>query len=198
MTKLNDIFESPLTNGIISALLNFNYPWLDDNNIDYINLQYHGNHSGNKIISPLLDNMLKEDKFLTNEQVIQLATIINSMYSTKWNKLYETTILTYNPIHNYDMSEEEIVNDVVETSTNDNGNDKYYGFNTSEPVPNTENTSSFTSNGTKDNTRTLTKSGNIGVTTTQKLLREERELWDWILLDTVFNDIDKILTIQIY
>lgn len=40
--------------------------------------------------------------------------------------------------------------------------------------------------------------GNIGVTTTQKLLQEERNLWLWNFFDEVFNDLDKELALAFH
>ena len=46
---------------------------------------------------------------------------------------------------------------------------------------------------------TLTRSGNIGVTTSQQMLQSERDLWIWnYFRDVVFPDVDKVLTIKIY
>lgn len=45
---------------------------------------------------------------------------------------------------------------------------------------------------------TLTRSGNIGVTTSQQMLQSERDLWVWNFLDQVFTDIDSVLTCKIY
>lgn len=40
--------------------------------------------------------------------------------------------------------------------------------------------------------------GNIGVTTTQKLLQEERELWIWNFFEDVFRDLDKELALAFH
>ena len=61
---------------------------------------------------------------------------------------------------------------------------------------NNENT--ITSSTSNDTTRELKRSGNIGVTTTQQMLQQERELWDWNYYNTVFKDIDNLLTLMIY
>lgn len=42
------------------------------------------------------------------------------------------------------------------------------------------------------------RSGNIGVTTTQKLIQEEREVWLWNYFEQVFNDVDSLLALQIH
>ena len=45
----------------------------------------------------------------------------------------------------------------------------------------------------------LTRSGNIGVTTSQQMIESERALWVWnFFYDVVFPDIDRVLTLQIY
>ena len=56
---------------------------------------------------------------------------------------------------------------------------------------------------TGDDTHTrnyeLTRSGNIGVTTSQQMLESERNLWMWnFFYGVVFPAIDRVLTIQIY
>lgn len=45
----------------------------------------------------------------------------------------------------------------------------------------------------------LTRSGNIGVTTSQQMIQSEHELWKWNFFnDVVFPDIDRVLTLMIY
>lgn len=49
----------------------------------------------------------------------------------------------------------------------------------------------------KDN-RTLTRSGNIGTTTSQMMIESDITLWKWNFLYDVFKDIDTIFTISTY
>ena len=61
--------------------------------------------------------------------------------------------------------------------------------------------SSNTASGKDTHTRNyrLTRSGNIGITTSQMMLQSERELWLWNFFErVVFPDIDRALTIGIY
>ena len=51
---------------------------------------------------------------------------------------------------------------------------------------------------TEDVERSLNRSGNIGVTTTQQMLQQERELWNYNFFDSVFEDLDKVLTLGVY
>ena len=100
--------------------------------------------------------------------------------------------------------------------------DGVYGFNSSNSVPSATGTESTTSADTE--TRDLTssrnvtnagtdntvasgtdseeyqfeKSGNIGYSTPQELLRQDIELWRETYFDQVFNDIDSFITIMVY
>ena len=95
-----------------------------------------------------------------------------------------------------------------------------YGFNSTDSVNSdiisgtgtetntTESTDTRTSNinRTNENTKTLnlthshefTRSGNIGVTTSQQMIQSEIDLWKWNFLTDVFNDIASVLALSIY
>lgn len=51
---------------------------------------------------------------------------------------------------------------------------------------------------TSEETEASHRYGNIGVTTTQKLLKEERELWIWNYFEQVFNDLDRELSLAFH
>ena len=67
LTKLNDVFTDWLTgDGIFTDLNEFSVPWktgeeTDADLIKNLNMAYHGSHSGDKNISPIVH------KFLTSE-----------------------------------------------------------------------------------------------------------------------------------
>lgn len=110
------------------------------------------------------------------------------------------------------------------SSTNTNNNSGAYGFNSADAV-NTD-TATGTEGTTADNTETINnkdtetknlqddhtgnekttgtvtheqhRHGNIGVTTSQQMLEQERNLWRWYFYDYVFADIDRFLTIKVY
>lgn len=52
--------------------------------------------------------------------------------------------------------------------------------------------------GAGEEEETTHRIGNIGVTTNQKLISEERNLWIWNFFDQVFRDIDRELTLAIF
>lgn len=293
--RLNEIHENgKLGTGIFTALQSYNIPWKNENINHMLDMVYYNNHSGEKIAAPIARNV----------SVDTAANIIYTLYKNNWGKLWDTLDFVYNPIDNYNMTEqmtddetvfeygkttrdtdsrtdtidrtdtqtlnttetedrtntttnntqEQTTHNTTETdtpnltTTTDNG---VYGFNSSTAVDSTtdterqtgtathaktgtettnntgtiteategENTNSGTITNTADGTETsagtrtttdsgtdthtrnytLTRTGNIGVTTTQQMIEQERELWIWNYFEnTVFPDIDKVLTIGIY
>lgn len=131
-----------------------------------------------------------------------LADIIFNKFFFNWNKLAEGFFADYNPIHNYDMTENEgsSLNTKLRTETKDT--QKYAGFNSGTTLPvATEGEGSSETSGTQEfnnSARELTRSGNIGVTTTAQMLTQEFELRKRTLLDTIYNDIDSILFLDYY
>lgn len=283
--KLNDVFIDYINHGIFTFLNALDVPWKEKNISQQLNLQYHGNISGKKETSPLVDSLIVENN-LTDNSKTMLAMSIFSIYSNKWSKLYRILSLEYEPIENYNMTETESTkstnentdtittnttnsNDVTETNTGTNtandsenttgkntitdsrtvtennnvtNNNALYGFNSTSGVNSDSQNGTETRNVTDSNThnddlkgtrtnehsenintskvtaqkndvkdvkdgthtenssqdRTLTRHGNIGVTTSQQMLNSEIELWQWDFFSGVFKDIDKILTIQTY
>lgn len=137
------------------------------------------------------------------DQVIVDALVRNCVHSNayKWEKLYNTTILEYNPIWNVDGTETET--HVLGATTNT----KVYGDSTStataSQVPDdmtTEkevgksvtNRATYTdtdSNAAHTDTITRVRSGNIGVTKTQDMINDEREVANFNYIKTIMTDL---------
>ena len=100
-------------------------------------------------------------------------------------------------------TETTLVNDISNNqlwgfnSTDSVNSDKQTGDTTRDVESTVDSTHKNTDRETKDITsdRTLKRSGNIGVTTSQQ---SERQLWLWNFFESVFSDIDKILVLKIY
>ena len=253
---LRDVFSGWESGyGIFSVLAaQATMPWANVENVDnsVLDVAYFGNHSGGKFCAPLVKLLINDDGVVPNAARITIAKILISKYLNNWNRLWETNVASYSPIHNYDLYEERdlaTTDDNVETTdgelsrtgteglthgmvestqhgrTEDNVNYKY-GLNTTvyqqnrsdENVSTEGGTTTTTDSGTDTTTRNLVDStdqkvtednegteheethryGNIGVTTTQKLLQEERNLWLWNFFDEVFNDLDKELALAFH
>lgn len=282
MKRLNEVINLWLTNGIFSALEKLDVPWKNEVQARGLNFEYHGNISGEKIISPLVYK-LTQGLPITQETLDILAQGIYDLFDSNWKKMWATLSFEYNPIENYRMVEEgndDVSNtynrtqndtrdntittdgnntvkdggtvDIANTGTVDNSstttgttsNTESFGINgfnkdTSSPYQdnsgsnniNTIVTNKQTNNlgsketrdltstntskqtttdnltgkitiadtGTNTTEHTLTRSGNIGVTTSQQMIESERDLWKYYYFhNTIFPDIDKVLTIKIY
>lgn len=193
--------------GIINVLTkNYNVPWKDKVDGTILDFDYYGNHSGNKIISPLVEQLI-DNTGLSDGNMNKLAQLIFSKYGYNWTKLWDATQLEYNPIHNYDGDEEEILT-VKETGTDSvvgqgGGQSKTYGFNSINAVDADESSTDSSNTETKDlqteTTRRFKKGGNLGVTTTQQMMTSEYEYRiNYEFFIAVFKDVDKILVIESY
>lgn len=99
-------------------------------------------------------------------------------------------------------------------STNNTAEGSLYGFNSEDPVNSDQSTSeggnthtnnltdttnmTGTDEGSNTYERTLIRSGNIGVTTSQQMAQSQIDLWKWNFYRSVFKDIDSVLTLKIY
>lgn len=223
--RLLEVTSNYLTDGIFNMLSVIpGIPWEVESTL--LDAGYYLNNSGNKRISPFVKNIMGENKILTDENMMLLANYISARYLLKWQKLYDTLSLEYNPINNYDMTEEIIKEnrkilsgtnnstfghgEIVQSTGNQNNN--RFGFNSVASVGDTTHTvtgtethsgndteNRTTSESENDNEEsTLKRSGNIGVTTTQQMISSERELWLWDFFKIVFADLDSVLTLQVY
>ena len=115
LKRLNDVLPTGITgSGIFTSLNTINpLPWSEDENISNIalDIEYFGNISGGKIVSPLIDRIV-EGETVSSSELTKISNIIISMYYHKWGKLYDTLNFEYNPIENYDMLE-VMTNDIT-------------------------------------------------------------------------------------
>lgn len=163
------------------------FTWLGEDESEMIDSEYYYNHSNEKWISPLFEKLYT----LNSATALSgLASIIINKFSDKWNRLYDAFITTtYNPIENYSMTEEANANTDMNTSN------KVYGFNSPTAIPSSDQNMS----GSKlTNTTELTRSGNIGVTTSQQMLESEIKLRKWNFIDEIMRDVDSVLCLNIY
>lgn len=191
--------SKPVT--VFSELNKKEVPWKDKySNINVLDNLYQYNHSNRLICASLCDNL-------------DLATLVEMIYTLNienWNKLFDNYTVEYNPIENYSMTEQSRRTNTGTQENKQTGNatsestSSIYAYNvdTSNPasssvatsIPNFENVR--TDNLTEINE--LTRSGNIGVTTSAQMIEENIRLWIWKFFDSVFKDIDRVLTIGVY
>lgn len=136
----------------------------------------------------------------------KLIGLWSNAHYENWKKLYESTQFEYDPISNYDRKEEETnaVNNTANfTSKGSNSNvSKVAAFNETalQPSESNEGDSSTTgsSNANTDATRKLRAYGNIGVTTTQQMIEEERGIVKFNIYDYIIDSFKKRFCILVY
>lgn len=216
ITRLEDVISNPMQS-IFYALQSFDVPWKSLNVNINLDSDYNICHSGKKITSPLVDFFIdSETGKIDSTSLVLLANIIYTKYGVKWNKQWETMYFEYDPISNYDMVEEMTDDETVHEfghgmagsyTVNGTTEDKKAGFNSSDYQKDTQSVTqntgsqSNTESGENVDTRnyTLTRKGNIGVTTSQQMIESERNLWMWNFFEEiVYPDIDRVLTINMY
>lgn len=107
LIPLHKASPNPLNGGIgiIEHLQDMNVPWGSLNISHLLDIYYYGNHSGNKIISPLIENILGDNDTLTTEQMNTVANIIYSLFNKNWNRMWYVYSAEYDPAENYNMTE---------------------------------------------------------------------------------------------
>ena len=216
-----------VTGGVFSKLQSYDsnlqdpkLPWLTSDLALILDKDYCLIHSGQKLINRSFERL---EQFQTDgvivDALLELVKIIHSKFELKWNKLYGAINTNYKPLDNYNMEEKETpditktktVNSNIETKTTDDiiDNDTY-GFNSSSPVPSGKQTRNGTvtvsgdsddniETNTESGTRTLNRSGNIGVTTSQQMLQSEIDLRNnFNFTNQLMDDMDSELCLLVY
>lgn len=169
-TRLNDVFPGWLTGGgIFSVLQSFPVPWRTESISGALDIEYHGNVSGEKIISPLVEKVKVGDTLTDLEKTV-IATSIFAVYGLNWEKQWETLSFEYNPIENYRMTEtmtdDETVTEYGKSTTRtDNLTHRKTGTETGD----IDETDTRTDNLTHGKTGTETRTDNLSDTTTPNL-----------------------------
>lgn len=127
-----------------------------------------------------------------------IVSLWSNRNSRTWEKLYETTQLEYNPIHNYDRTEEWTDEETGNTNANGENVEQAQGFNSNSFEDRAKNVSTSSANSTRNNTRTGRAFGNIGVTTTQEMLEAERRTVRFNIVDEIVSDFKKQFCIMVY
>lgn len=194
--------------------------FINDSNKDILDADYYMGNSGDKFLSPLHERLL-EQLLSKNEAMKTLGNIVYTRFGEKWKSIYGALTTEYNPLENYSMEEirtPDLTTDETQNEKTDitveretEATNSYKGFNATEPalVNKTEGDETTTTTGAKaDNeksrkveetgTETTTRSGNIGVTTSQQMLESEFKVRQYDFYKQVYADIDSVLCLSIY
>ena len=150
----------------------------------------------------------------------------STMHIQTWQRLFDTWFYKYNPIWNKDGKFQTSVTDTkagtgsstASGSATNTGADTHYvhGYDANTVVtPDTLNwthsdrddtsgstsnqaTGSYTSSDTGTHSETRTEQGNIGITTTQQMIKEERDLAFFNLFDVIADSFIKFFCVAVY
>lgn len=149
----------------------------------------------------------------------ELERIFIKSRKQSYLRLFETTVQEYNIIHNFDRNEEysdEITGTATgNNTTNETGSGTGKQENKSATFQNPvhlkiadqiENTANNTTERTDETSQTATTNvkhtahlfGNIGVTTTQQMLKEEREILEYSFIQHIVDEFKREFCIMIY
>lgn len=135
-----------------------------------------------------------------------------------WEKLYDTMVVEYNPIWNVDAEvhqtdrlagsdmrtigrNESITPNLTDTrSVKGFNSDTWAETEKTVQTGNSQDYENVTDNATDDHTRTYseTRTGNIGVTTTQHMLEEERQLAEFNMINYIAQSFKQRFCLLIY
>ena len=186
MRKMNQINDYLVTQyGIFQAIYSKNdtrITWLTEDDSKTLDLEYYLGVSGNKYITPLVEKLYDfDDTFILR-------------FADNLKRIYDALNINYQPLNNYDMTEDENVGSEIKTDLNNN----YFGFNgTSDDGEKVNKNSSTTSGDYNKNHRKLVRYGNVGVTSSQDLLNDEINTRRYNFYKYVYKCIDSIMCLDI-
>lgn len=148
----------------------------------------------------------------------KIGKIAYSRYGKNWEDIYKAYFLTaYSPLENYDMTQVRTPNLTYDTDNDRKGKSTTTTGNTTKVVPFNSTTEIETGavdgsvtteelladnhsdqTTTETGTDTLTRHGNIGVTTSQQMLQAELDLRKLDFVKAIFADIDKVFLRNFY
>ena len=149
------------------------------------------------------DNLLLETESMEilypNTLFLKMAiTVWAAERKEVWDKLYATTVLQYNPIENYDRQEDT----TNSTATGSDGSTTVTASQTAYNSNDFKDTSKSVSSGSnKSGSFGLVKSrihGNIGVTTTQQMIEQERRSVEFCMTEYIINDFIDRFCVGVY
>lgn len=126
-----------------------------------------------------------------------------------WAKLAETLHYEYNPIHNYDRTETHerttgrTYSDSAEGSGSGSSTGSRNAYNSGwtdqdRAISTNSSTTERAGEQAEDEDITIRASGNIGVTTTQQMIEDERRVVEYNLTETIIDDFKRKFCLLIY
>jgi hypothetical protein len=172
-------------------------PFTPAMDIDTMDKMFIGLH-GMKVVSPTVASIMLNGG-ITEENMLTVAKMLLTMYSTAWSRLYELYTQDI-PLESYSMTTTETHLGTEETSigitseSTSQDRDRVSGYNASDMVDNVEKTTdrqdTTTNQGSRTDERTITKEvRGLQGSRVQEVTRLSKFIQNNLIIDVVFNNV---------
>ena len=104
--KWKDVYPRWLDGETFFKMLTVWAPWdKTDETADNLSRIYFGTHSGNKTVCSVVEEIINNGTWKLSIDVL-ISRMLQSQYSSKWNRLWNTMIMEYDPVSIYNVTEE--------------------------------------------------------------------------------------------
>lgn len=149
------------------------------------------------------DNLLLETESMEilypNTLFLKMAiTVWSQERFDVWDKLYATTQFQYDPIENYDRNESSTSKNWGGASGTTTNTASATAYNKDDFSDTAKTVSSGNNTSSSDGTYTSRVHGNIGVTTTQQMIEQERKTVEFCMTEYIINDFISRFCVGVY
>lgn len=116
----------------------------------------------------------------------------------KWEELEKTLHYEYDPISNYDRREEWTDDSEGSSTATSTATGKQAGYNSQELVTSDGSESGGSSSGKSSSKHVGTVRGNIGVTTSQQMIEEQRKVVNFCVYDVIIDSFQRRFCLLVY
>ena len=132
------------------------------------------------------------------ETMKQAISIWSNSNQISWNKLYKTMTIEYNPIWNVDADITETIDRNRKDIGSGTGINSVKGFNSDTWADASKDQANTQNDTDEDIVRTERRTGNIGVTASQDLIKKEREIADFNMINYITQSFKKRFCLMVY
>lgn len=226
--KIKDRFTDYLVDGTLFQNLHSYFEWMSEADASQLSLMFMARYSQREespLMEQIADNA--PDRAAINSGSADVIRLLYrdkwdrfwQVQTSEYNPINNYDMVEEETVDRSHTDEDSTTDQLTRTGTEttDEANTSergVYGFNGATPSPSETDESSgqtqLTLNTTDSRTgtrtneggenvdRRLTRSGNIGVTTTQQMLQQELELWKWNFYESILADVAGQLTTPLY
>lgn len=151
------------------------------------------------MIDTIIFNCAELEVIYTDPDILKYAITSWVVAEYKiWEKMLYTVNVDYNPIWNVDADIKRTTDRNIDRSGESSAVNSVKGYNSNSWSESEKTDSEYNDNTGEATIETERRSGNIGVTATQDLLKKEREIADFNIYDFIAKSFKKRFCIMVY